>query len=620
METMTITRAHVSTPIALRVVAILLAVAAAWGPRVGGADDVLRVVLLDVSPSVAPTSVAPTRVTPTRVTPSGVTAPTESIPALIARRTDGAAVHLIAFAGDATLLTNAGGASVPRAVDAELIAAARRAGVAQHASDLAAGLRLAATLPREGRELEILVVSDGRFTGAPHDRTAAALALRQGGGAVIELGEVATRVLAPRVASLTGPGRVRRDQVFSIVAEGDSGPAGGRLQLLHSGHVVHARSLPPGPFRVRFPMRFGDDDARERRASYRVRFKGQAERPTPRSNVLMDDPQSALVIVPNTAGAPGASVWEAALGSAVTLVDGRETDWERLLATHDLVVVAGAAPPPRVRSTLSEWTSGGGGALLVGDVRFDALSPLRSVPPDDPGVFLYVAVDGSGSMGEPWSGSDGRSRDVVVRTALRELVADVAGDTTVALRRFNDRLLPDGVRPWLGRPGGGDREEFGRALERLPPPAGGTLLEPVLVEAATLAVGRPERARRVLVFTDGRVGDDPAVVVAAVRRLRDLDCGLTLVVDDERGRASLAGVLAETGADVVLVTDAARLGTALRRAAERARPSVSVLHDVALRAGAGVGEVPQLEFPPMAAGVLRRWPAADAAVIVETAS
>jgi len=586
---MSFVRTHCSAPVALRLAAVVMAVVAAWGPRVGGVDGVRRVVLMDTSASADCSDV--------------------SLVGLVADLGDDDEVCVVRFADGAA----AGSCTAPIRI-VETIARDMLA-LGWDASDLAAGLRHAATLaPGASRRFELVVVTDGYVTSAQDELAAAALVLRDAGCTSLSVHDVPTRDLTPRVSALRGPGWARSGQVFSLLADGDAGSLGGRLQLVRDGQVVDARDVPAGPFRVHFPVRL----ERVGTSVHETRFDQGARRPPPRSHVVVADPRAALVLVSGALGFSDGAALVEALGSAATVATRGDGSLEAALPAHDLVVVVGAAPSARERRLLAEWAAAGGGLLLLGDVEWATVSPLRSAPPDDEGVFLYVALDGSGSMGERWSGRDGRTRDAVVRAALRELVSDAGDDVTLALRRFNDRLLPDGEGPWVGRPRSAGDGGFQGALDRLPPPAGGTLLSPVLREAARLTAGRSERARRVLVFTDGRVGDDDAALVRAVRLLSEQDCGLTLVVDDEVGRDALASTLSATDAEIVFIEDSARLTDALRAAAARARPSRDLLRDVPLRAGPAASGVPGLEFPDRESVVARRWAAPDAGVLVET--
>ncbi len=591
---MSFVRTHCSAPVALRLAAVVMAVVAAWGPRVGGVDGVRRVVLMDTSASADCSDV--------------------SIVELVADLGDDDEVCVVRFADGAA----AGSCTSPiRSV--ETIARDMLA-LGWDASDLAAGLRHAAALaPGASRRFEVVVVTDGHVTSAQDELAAAALMLRDAGCTSLTVHDVPKRDLTPRVSALRGPGWVRSGQVFSLLADGDAGSLGGRLQLVRDGQVIDARDVPAGPFRVHFPVRL----ERAGVSVHETRFDRDAGRPPPRSHVVVADPRAALVLVPGEFDGSGAVTLVEALGSAATVATRGDGSLEAALPAHDLVVVVGDAPSARERRLLAEWAAAGGGLLLLGDVEWATVSPLRSAPPDDEGVFLYVALDGSGSMGERWSGRDGRTRDAVVRAALRELVSDAGDDVTLALRRFNDRLLPDGEGPWVGRPGAADVGGFQGALDRLPPPAGGTLLGPVLREAARLTAGRSERARRVLVFSDGRVGDDETALVRAVQLLSEQDCGLTLVVDDEVGRDALASALSAsslsgTDAEIVFIEDSARLTDALRAAAARARPSRDLLRDAPLRAGPAASVVPGLVFPDREPVVARRWAAPDAGVLVET--
>ncbi len=589
-------------PFVLRSLAALSALAAAWGPALPVGQATTRVVLVDVS--------------------AGCDIDGVSLAGLADGISGGDALVLATF-GDGVAAGRTGGAAawrvrfaspglppdVPRAPStATDVAAALRLAARQSA---ASGARGAGT----GASLEVVVVGDGRSTSTAADLVAAAADLRRAGWSELTFVTAPRRELGSYVRGVRGPGRARRGEAFGILVEGVA-VAPTRLRLLRDAITIATRDVPGRPFRIDFP----DVAVSPGEHVYEARIEGAAaeldERPA-RAHVVVAEPGRALLL--SDAGAGPALV--TAIGAGVDRVPLAVADLAAELVTHEVVVVDGT-PPPATQRVIAAWVRRGGGVLLFGGRRgvvrlggpLAAAAPLRAAPPDDPGVFLYVALDGSGSMAQPFPGASA-TRDEIVRAAASAVLGERPPEVTVALRRFNDRLLPEGAAPWSGRPAR-DVDALHAALAALPPPAGGTMLAPVLREAAALAATRPERVRQALVFSDGRFADDPADVAAAARAVLAAGCRLTVVVDGAPGRDALIPALDSLDVDVVLVDDAAALARALRAAA--ARRGGEPLRDVALRVTESGRSVPGLATPALASAVARRWPASAAAVWVET--
>jgi hypothetical protein len=585
-------RTPLSIPFALRSAAVLAALLAAWGPRMPGSEVARHVVLVDVSAS------------------SDTAALWQS---LVPAESDVADATVLTF-GDGVVAVDGGEVLAP---DRWRRAVSRGPTASGTASDLAAALRAAAELGDGASPLDVTVAGDGSTTSTSHELERAAQVLRRAGCVRLRFVTTPPRELGPRVTAVRGPGRVRRGSAFGVVVDGFADPGGGRLELLRDGAVAAARDVPEGPFRTVFPQQAGELGER----IYGARLTGEADRPGPRAHVLVAERGRGLLL---SDGEPGPAL-DAAVGVALDRFAGDARDLVREGSSRDVVVVDGPLAP-HLQQVLADGARDGWGVLLLGGPgsvvdsggALADVAPLRAAPPDDPGAFLYVAIDGSGSMAERWPGGE-RTRDDVVRAAVAAMTVELPQDVTVALRRFDDRLRPVGAPPWTGRPAS-DGAAIRAAIDGWGEPGGGTALAPVLDEAAQLAAARGERARRALVFTDGRFADDAADVAAAIRRLAGAGCELAIVVDGTealaRVEAAVAAAAVRPSPHVVHVGHASTLTTAFRRVAAP-RPG-AVLRDPIVALTAAGAEVPGLAAPETVASMARRWPAADAVVWVRT--
>ncbi len=590
-----------SAALTLRVAALLCGVVAAWGPRLAAPRPAHRVVVVDVSASALPANDV------LRTAALGLGR--------------GDRLSAVLFARGARLPEGA------RALDPE---AWRRAcdtadgtwpRPAPDASDLAAGLRAAAALvaaDAESAACEVLLLSDLRATSSASDVTAAAAELRASGCTACAVHALPSRALEPYVAALRGPGRARRGDTFVLAATGAAGAGGARVQLLRDDRAIDARDVPPGPFHVAFEVRA--EQAGE--LVHEVRAGAVSARAR---TVVVDDRAAALVVADGPLRAPLAAALADMHVAAVTHAD----EFASQLAASDVVVLDGVAAArlgADADSRLADAVARGLGLVVLGGpdgfarggwagTAVDRASPLRSTAPDAPAPFLYLALDGSASVAEAWPGGAG-TRDAAARDAARALVAALPADVDLALRRFADRLLPDGRPAW--RAPLADRAAARAAIDALPAPAGGTALLPVLAEAARLAATRGDGARHCLVLTDGRTGEDAAALAERVAALVRSGCGVTLLLDDVDGQRRLGPDWERAGARVVLVTDAAALGAHFVEAAARGLSGEDALSDVELRPVGGAAPPPAHALPARAARVQRTHPADDADALLAT--
>lgn len=566
---------------ALRAAAALAALAAAIGvPRPEHDAPRLRVVAVDVSASVAQPAAEP----------------------------DASWFHGLGGEDRAAIVlfgTEAFVAAAP--TPARDVRTLRWPSVPADGSSIAAALRSAAALRRsgpEGARLEVVVVTDGRFTDVRADVADALRDLRDGGGAEVRFVLTAAAPAPTCVRRLRAPGRIAAGEPFVLRAEGVAAD-GARVELSRDGTVVETRAVPTGPFRVGF--------ARVEVAPGDVAWSAHL-RGAPSSAVGVPAASVRTVVVRTGAvlvlGSELRPELAAALGGDVAHVDprGGPDAVARSLSAFDACVVDDVpdALLGGVAAVVDAWVAQGGGAVLGGGESafaaggwlgrpVEAWSPLVSRPPDDAGSFLLVAVDGSGSMAEPWPGADPPlSRDAVARAAAADLVRTSGAGVRIALRRFSDRLLPDAAPPRTFD-AAADGAALAASIAAFPPPGGATAILPVLDEAIALAAPRPERRRALLLITDGRSAEDVDAIRAALLRLSTSGVRVGVVVpaaSRDGGAAPLLVAVRGTGGIVREATGAADLAAELVAAGR------------ALAADEPIAGPGSLEPTPAAAGIL----------------
>ena len=606
------TRRPTSRATWFRAAAAAAAVVAALGPEAAVArEPVLRVLLVDVSASTG------------RRAPSD-----EELAALRAGLGRGDATAVVAFADGAAVLA---GPSAPQ----DLVVTPRTIG--PWATSLAAGLSAASPIPRAGRRVEFLVATDARVTDDPSALAETASRIREVGGADVRVLPVASVPQNSVIEDLRGPGRVVVGEVVALEASGTAGPAGATVQLIGSGAVLETRHVArPGPFRVVF-ARVADAPGL---ATWDARTAEWPEAPPATARVVVAAPGAVTVL---SAGAPRPEL-SAALGRIGAVVDvSGVKDRNALrgaLAGHDAVVVD-AVPEGEdgiawCASELAAYVRAGGGLLVLGgaptfayenvDAGTDGAGlalPLRGTPPDDSGSALYLAVDGSGSMAEPWPGAAGGiARDTVVRAAADVLVRGARPGTRLVVRRFRERLDPEATPGEIAL-GAGPRDVALDAIRRLPGPGGSTAFLPVLAEAFDVLGARGEPTRVALLLTDGRSSEDVALLRAAVTKLAGAGVRVAVVVpgriDAAAAGASLLRAVDGTAATVRGADDPARLGAVLVDAERTARGPDPLVTDRVLEPTADAAPIlSSADIPPRAGRLHRTWPAPDATVLVRT--
>jgi VWA domain-containing protein len=595
-------------PRALLAAAAIAAAAAAFDVAIGARGGAAtRVLLHDASASC------------------GARAPgADELDALVEGLGGGDRVAVVAFGSDARI------AAEPCA-PADLASSLRDAPVDPHGSSLAAALRAAARVapPQdEARRLEILLVTDGLATDARDAVDDAALALRAAGCSSFRVILRVPGALPDAVATLRGPGVARVGEPISLQAAGVAANADAVVELSDASRVLESRRVgAAGPFRMAFTRIEETAGA----ATFSARVAATVPLPPATARVIVRAPGRALVLT--THGREGAA-FAARDGDAVEDLRRIATDARAVLEAYDAVVVDDAADedlPPALVADLAWYASRGGGVVLLGGPHsfgsggwagrpVESLSPLTCRPPGDTGTFAYVALDGSGSMGEPWDDARGAAtRDAAVRAAARALVDAAGADTSIAIRRFAADLLPTAAEPPVFA---SSMAQAARArIDAMEPPGGATALLPPLREALRMAGTRPERRKAAIVLTDGRTLEPAADLHAALASLDAAGVRVTFVLPgaaslDEQARP-LRDAIAGTKAEVRGTATPEALAEAFRAAESRARVEEPVAEDRRLAAAAGAEPI-VVGVPASARRVNRVWAADGARVLVAT--
>jgi hypothetical protein len=475
---------------------------------------------------------------------------------------------------------------------------------------------------RQHRRLEIVLATDGLATDAtPKSVEIAARLLRDAGCTSVRVLRRESVAFPSVVAELRGPGVARAGEPFSLEARGVAATDDAVVELSDATHVVETRRVATkGAFRLAF-TRIEETTGP---VTFSARVAGPGDIPPPVARVAVTSPGAALVVGAARRDIPGvAGTWR----DAYTL---REDDAAATFAAHDVVVLDDLSADllDKLDAALASFVERGGGLVLLGGAHsfgaggwaglwIDRLSPLVSRPHDETGTFLYLALDGSGSMAEPWSDAPGAAtRDDVVRGAARSLARFSAADTIVALRRFAGDLLPAGAAAETQT-----TASLSAAVDRLAPPGGPTALLPPLREALSLASSRSEKRKSALVLTDGRTPERSADLHAALVALDAAHVRVTFVLpgdaalDDEAH--TLKEALAGTNAQVRGVTSPERLAEIFREVEEKARVDDPIVTDRRLVADEGAGGIVGA-VPESAARVDRVWLADGARQLVLT--
>lgn len=377
----------------LRLVFIVLATLAAAGPRLlGSAARPVVVLLVDRSASVRGEALARARELAVELSD--------------ALGRDGGELHVIGFGQGAQLLAAAGESLEQLEHPA-----------AQDASDLAAALRLAAArMPKHARG-EILLVSDGLYTGDDPRSSAAELHRRGIRLTHVDVGVRAVDDVA--ITRLVAPQRVPVGQRFSVAVELDSPRTqAARLRVHDAAGVLladEAVELPAGT--RRYSIALAADVAGVQTLIASVQPTQDSRPENNRARAVVEIAGRPRVIVYNASAAQSALV--RALASAELDVQVRDARTPLTLASlHGVVAVAlenmplGELGDEADRALETYVRELGGGLLITGGrssysaggyyrSRIEALLPVSMDRREElrrPRLDLGIAMDRSGSM------------------------------------------------------------------------------------------------------------------------------------------------------------------------------------------------------------------------------
>ncbi len=592
----------------LRVCAVVAAATAVFAPSCGVALNRFQVVMVDVSGSMRDRGVADAVANATRDLDRG-----ERVVAIAFG--DGARAGTPRSMG---AIQDESWSGLNELATPSMLRATRYADALRAAASAAAAARY-------DERMEAVLVTDGRATDGADGHADAAYALRAAGCASLRVDRVLPECPGSRVLHVRGPGSSRALDSFSVSVQGTAAPGGARVELVEDARVLAVRTVPAGAFDVRFPV--AATQVGERAFAARIADGDIGEA---RAHVVVATPSRALVIgEPTRSGA-----LSRALGRAVDMRDGRDAAGvDAALAAHGLVVLDGVPASEisrEVESALVRHVQGGGGLLVLGGPGgyalggwggrpLDELVPLRSIPPDGPGLLLYLALDGSGSMADPWPGGGG-TRDQVVRDAARELIRSLPRGTRVALRRFAGGLRPNEtpVAPleWTG-----EQDEHGLlaaidAIDALGGPSGATHLLPVLQEAQRLCGRFPSTRVHALVFTDARTAEETDVLRESVSAIVRAGGSATVVAPADDAVAGVRVAVFAGGGSFRTVSEAPEVARAFLSSAAEAQVVSPLLERRRPRLTEGAEQrVPGAEDVPGAIRMHRTFATPDSDVI-----
>ena len=598
-------------PHAARALAVVCALLAVVNPSIGDHDGVLRVVALDVSDSARPGDV--TRALRERL--GGL------------RGRDRVAWILFGDGARTVGPMSPDDASSVR-VD-ERVPLSALAGATSFRA-LSGAVRGAVAGARAGERVEVVLLTDGRFTDVEGD--GAGTPLRLGGAAEITVVALPTRPLGSRVTAVLGPGAVGAGDAFDVEVRGVCERAEDRVEVLLGGRVRSRLPVAAGPFRVAARLR-ADGPGLHTVTARLAGAAGATDEDAARAHVVAGDPGAVLVV----SSRDGAARLAAATGRPARVVAPGDPALADAALAHDVVLLDDPSTSSLARSVgelLREHVASGAGLLVVGERHafgrgpwhgrvLDTLSPLRALPVGD-GTAVYLALDASASMAREWSPAAG-TRAAVVRAAALRLVDGLPPSVVACVRPFAGTLLHGSGLDGSGPPASHMLNERGRAAVRaavrgVPPPSGTTRLLPVLEEALAWTASRTSGARRIVVLSDLSTAEDGGALAGAVRAAAG-GGEVTFVVPpgtaETGARDELAGELIAAGARVLRPVHPDEVASAFETGVVG-----SAAHDDSpaqlVEAAGAAQRVPGLRAPSGPVSLAPAHPAPDADVVLRS--
>ncbi len=463
----------------------------------------------------------------------------------------GLQLHVLGFGAGAGLLVAPG----------EPLEALQGVGL-QDRSDLTAGLRLAAA--RLGPGTEVLVISDGLYTG--DDPTGEAAALRARGIAVHTLTLHPTGPGDVAIAAVHAPSRATAGQAFSVGVEVDAPrEADARLSIVDGeGREIEGANvrLTPGLRRYGLPVR--PTALGLNRLQVRLQVAGD---PRPQNNrattaVVVEGAPRVLVY-----GAGGqATALHRALESAGLVVELAKPGTP--LTGADLQGVAAVVLENIPLNDLGDGADGaldyyvrqmGGGLIVTGGRKSYAMggyfrSELEELLPvvmdrqDElrrPRVDMAMVLDRSGSMGAPVAGG-ATKMDLANRGAAEAIALLAPGDKlgVLAVDSAAHKVLD------LTPIGSADaRRSIRDKVLSIEAGGGGIYVHTGLAAAMDMLLRGDAPTRHIILFSDAADAEEPGDYRALIARW--LDAG---------GSLSVIGLGTRTDRDAALLDEMARLG------------------------------------------------------------
>ncbi|MEY4575645.1 MAG: hypothetical protein RL701_348, partial [Pseudomonadota bacterium] len=437
---------------------------------------------------------------------------------------------------------------------------ALRSTAPQDASDLSAGLQLAAAQPGVS---DIVLISDGVYT--TEDPSPIAVELRQQGVRVHTLQIGAGAAAAAAITRLLAPPRVPRGQPFSVAVEIAARVAQPGLLRLRtaSGQVLFEQTLQLAAGTRRYALRLdaselgvhkleatlsvaGSETAGNDRAQTVVEVVGQ-----PRLVVYTHNPASALV---RALGSSQLQLDVRSHGEALTLpaITGSAAVVLENMSLNDLGDAAAAALDSYVRKL-------GGGLLVTGGQNSYALGgyyrseleqllPVSMEQKDElrrPRLDMAIALDRSGSMGVRLP--DGSQKMDLANRGTAEAIAllapgdavavfavDTAAHSVVPLQRIVDAL---------------HKRKLIDMVRTIESTGGGIYVDAALAVAMDALLEGSASTRHIVLFADAADAEEPGNYVELVKRFRKAG-----------GTLSVIGLGTESDSDAALLREIAELG------------------------------------------------------------
>jgi Mg-chelatase subunit ChlD len=461
----------------------------------------------------------------------------------------GGALHVLGFGRNASVLAGPG----------EPLEALRGLAV-QDASDLTAGLQLAAAQPGVS---DVVLVSDGVYTS--EDPLPVAVELRQQGVRVHTL-QVDTH--APADAAITrllAPPRVPRGQPFSIAVEIDSRIAqSGQLRVRDaSGALVFERTLQLTAGTRRYALRLdaselgvhkldatldvaADTSPGNNRAQTLVESVGQ-----PQVVVYTHNPDSALV---RALGSAQLQLAVRSHGEALSLsaISGSAAVVLENMSLNELGDAADAALDSYVRKL-------GGGLLITGGQnsyalggyyrsQLEQLLPVSMEQKDElrrPRLDMAIALDRSGSMSVVLS--DGSQKmDLANRGAAEAIALLAPGD---AISVFAVDTAAHNVVPLQRIVDAVHKRKLIESVRAIESTGGGIYVNTALSAAMDALLKGSAPTRHIVLFADAADAEEPGNYAELVKSFRRAG-----------GTLSVIGLGTESDSDAALLREIAELG------------------------------------------------------------